>query len=177
MLSFEGWALQYPEAARALAETCGGFPMLPADGTRDEDESAAQRAEADAQRAARLSIARQGAMSWRNNVGALATKTRHDCPQCRFRFEESRPPLRYGLANDSAALNKRVKSSDLILAIPRIIRPQDVGKKIAQLGAVECKRPGWKYTGNEREAAQLAFLSIVADLGGFATFSTGEVTL
>jgi hypothetical protein len=170
MLSFEGWAMQYPEAARALAETCGGFPMLPAADNTEADESTAQRS-------ARLSIARAGAMSWRNNVGALPTKTRHECPSCRFKFEETRPPLRYGLANDSAALNKRVKSSDLILAIPRIIQPRDVGKKFAQFGAVECKRAGWKYTGNEREAAQLAFLSIVAELGGFATFSTGEVSL
>ena len=109
-------------------------------------------------------------MAWRNNVGA----TPSECPECGAHTT----PVRYGLANDSQRLNAKVKSSDLILAIPRTITPHDVGRTIAQFGAVECKRPGWQFNQNDkRESAQLAWLALVRKLGGFATFSTGEVQL
>lgn len=158
MNTYAEWAARYPEAAAALA------PVLTTDVQHRNGGS-----EARAQQDVRTSIAKQGAMSWRNNVGATPAK----CPDCGAR----QVPVRYGLANDSARLNERIKSSDLILAIPRLIRTHHVGTTIAQFGAVECKRPGWKYTGNGREAGQQAWLTLVAKLGGYATFTTGVIEL
>ena len=115
-------------------------------------------------------MAQLGGHAWRNNVGATPSR----CPECNTR----QAPVRYGLANDSARLNERIKSSDLILAIPRRIGPEHVGTLIAQFGAIECKRPGWEYTGQGREPGQAAWLALVASLGGYATFTTnGDFTL
>ena len=158
MNTYDDWVAAYPEAAAALT------PLLTAQVTHRNGGS-----EARAQQRVRVSVAEQGGMAWRNNTGATPAK----CPDCGAR----QVPVRYGLANDSARLNERIKSSDLILAIPRVIRPEHVGTTIAQFGAVECKRPGWKYTGKGRETGQAAWLALIAKLGGYATFSTGEIEI
>ena len=152
------WAAQYPQAAVALLAVLTA--PIPPGGTGSE---------ARAQQDVRLSVAQQGGYAFRNNVGA--TKSR--CPDC----GAPQSVLRFGLANDSTALNKRIKSSDLILAIPRTVTQAMVGSTMAQFGAVECKRPGWTYKGTEREAGQAAWLALIARAGGYATFSTGEVVL
>ncbi len=161
-MTYNEWAAQHPAAAADLNAMIGAIPWP------DVADSGGQ-SEAWAQQQDRMRAARSGALAWRNNVGA----TPATCPDC----GERQRPVRYGLANDSERLNRVVKSSDLILAIPRQIRPQDVGTTIAQFGAVETKRPGWSYTGNGREAAQAAFLALVRNAGGFATFSTGGLEL
>ena len=125
--------------------------------------------ESQVQHQVRLLAARKGAIAWRNNVGATPAR----CREC----GAQRRPVRYGLANDSGRLNDNIKSSDLILAIPRTISPTDVGKKIAQFGAVETKAPGWRYSGKGAEAAQAAWLALVQSLGGYAAFSQGEIWL
>ena len=158
MNTYADWATAYPEAAAALA------PVLHTDVSHRNGGS-----EARAQQNVRTSVARQGGMAWRNNVGATPAK----CPSC----QAPQVPIRYGLANDSARLNERIKSSDLILAIPRVIQPHHVGTTIAQFGSVEVKRPKWVFTGKGREAGQSAWLALIAKLGGFAQFSTGEVEL
>jgi hypothetical protein len=165
-MTYEQWAGQYPQAAAALAQVLVGSDATPAGGEG--------KSEAWSQQHARLEIAKYQAggvhaMSWRNNVGATPAK----CPDC----GTARQPVRYGLANDSAKMNEKIKSSDLILAIPRVIQPQDVGTLIAQFGSVETKRPGWHFTGKGREAGQAAWLALVKRLGGYAAFSTGEVKL
>ena len=76
------------------------------------------------------------------------------------------------VANESAQLNERMKSSDLILAIPRKITPEMVGTTIAQFGSVETKRRGWQFSGKDQEAGQMAWLSLVAKIGGFARFAS-----
>jgi hypothetical protein len=76
-------------------------------------------------------------------------------------MDERGVPVRYGLANESAKINKIVKSSDLIGISSQ-----------GQFLAIECKRPGWKYTGNEHEAAQLAFITFIHSMGGDAKFVT-----
>lgn len=159
-MNYAEWAQRHPQAAAELAQMLTGA----VDGT-----AVAGMSEAYAQQQARLAVAQQGGMAWRNNVGATPTK----CPNCNAK----QAPVRYGLANDSARLNQRIKSSDLILAIPRQITPDMVGSTIAQFGAVECKRPGWKYTGNGRESGQAAWLALITKLGGYATFSTGDLIL
>ena len=96
----------------------------------------------------RLQASKAGMIVWRNNVGA--TKDEHG------------RLIRFGLANDSPALNKQIKSSDLIGIKPG-----------GQFVAIEAKRSDWKYTGTEREEAQLRFISLVNSMGGQAYFSTG----
>ena len=83
---------------------------------------------------------------WRNNNGAMTTDDgRH---------------VRFGLGNDSAALNRKWKSSDLI----------GIGRS-GQFVAVEVKAPGWRLTpGDKRAQAQAAFMRSVIAFGGRAGF-------
>ena len=161
-MSLTEWAKRHPDAAADLDELFEAIPW-------PQPFVEGSPSEAWAQQQARLSIAAQGGMSWRNNVGAVPIK----CPNC----GAPRAPTRYGLANDSTQLNKRIKSSDLILIIPRTITADMVGDTIGQFGSVECKAPGWTKPTNERERAQQEWLRLVRRLGGFAEFSTGVVEL
>lgn len=161
MTSFSEWELRHPAAAADLARVLGGFPQ-PQPGAEGKLEAWAQQQQ-------RLQAARSGALAWRNNVGATPAR----CPGCGAK----RQPIRYGLANDSAQLNAKLKSSDLILAIPRVITATDVGRTIAQFGSIETKKPGWHYTGRGQEPGQAAWLALINKIGGFACFSTGDVEL
>lgn len=167
-MTYQEWVQRNPQAAEELLRVTEATKSTQPDS--DTSESRAQQQD-------RLTAARFGAFAWRNNVGAVPASEEVTCPQCNFRFTVKRRPIRYGLANDSTDMNKRVKSSDLILAIPRVITPQMVGTTIAQFGAVECKRSGWIYAGTGREPAQQAFHALVLSVGGFATFSTGALKL
>ncbi len=171
MTDYAAWRQRHPQAAAELEGMLAGIP-------EPDPERAAGKSEAWAQQQARMSIAQQGAKAWRNNVGGTKVKEHHQCPSCSFRFSVQVPPMRWGLANDSAKLNKVVKSSDLILAIPRLVTPAMVGRTIAQFGGVETKRPGWTFNPNDpHQAAQAKWLQLVASVGGFACFSTGAVDL
>lgn len=116
--------------------------------------------EASAQQRIKLEAAKQGARLWRNNNGACMDP-------------KSERLIRYGLANDSKQMNKKLKSSDLIGITPIQITPAHVGYIFGVFTSVEVKKPGWHYTGNGREAAQLAWLEMVAAFGGIAKFATG----
>lgn len=111
----------------------------------------------------RLEASQRGCRLWRNNVGATYT------PTGQF--------IRFGLANDSAQLNKAIKSADLIGIRPVLITQAHVGLTIGQFISREVKHPGWKYTGTERERAQLAWAELINSLGGDACFTTGRGTL
>lgn len=115
--------------------------------------------EAAAQQACRLAATSSGARLWRNNVGAGKL--------------EGGSFLRWGLANESEAMNKHIKSSDLIGITPVVITAEMVGQTVGVFTAREIKRPGWKYTGTDREKAQLRFIELVNAMGGDAAFSTG----
>jgi hypothetical protein len=117
--------------------------------------------EAGAQTHVRCAAAERGMVLWRNNVGAMQDDTGR--------------VVRYGLANESKAMNKRVKSSDLIGIRPIRIKPHHVGGILGQFLSREMKEPGWRYTGTDREVAQLRFMEIVLAHGGDAAFSTGEL--
>jgi len=110
-----------------------------------------------------LEASRKGVRLWRNNVGALQDKTGR--------------VVRYGLANESARLNAVLKSSDYIGWRTVRITPQHVGMAIGQAVLREVKAPGWNYTGQGREPAQLAFLNMGAEAGCDAAFCTGEGSL
>lgn len=171
MTAYQTWRQRHPQAA---AELEGMLAAIPA----PDPEAAADHSEAWAQQQARMSIARQGSKAWRNNVGGSKVKEQHRCPACNFSFQVNIPPIRWGLANDSAKLNKVIKSSDLILAIPRLITPQMVGSTIAQFGGVETKRPGWVFNPKDpHEVAQANWGHLLVSIGGFFRFSTGEIQL
>lgn len=159
-MTFQDWAQRHPAAAGELLQILAAVPG---------PTSAAGQSEARAQQQVRMGLAAAGGLAWRNNVGATPSR----CPHCGDKLDV----VRYGLANDSTRLNSAIKSADLIGVIPRLITPQMVGQVLGQFVAIECKAPGWHYTGTEREQAQAKFLMLVQSKGGAALFSTGEVLL
>ena len=116
--------------------------------------------ESDIQARIRLEASKRGIHLWRNNVGVLRN--------------EQGGYVRYGLANDSHQLNAVFKSSDLIGIKPILITQEHVGTTIGQFIAREVKTPGWKYTGTAREKAQKAFIDLINERGGDASFTTGD---
>ena len=154
------WALKHGVSEVALAELHD--TVLGTD-TRVDDPTPilAGKSEAWAQSQVRIAFSASGGRAWRNNVGALK--------------REDGVPVRFGLANDSAMINKVLKSGDLIGIKPRIVTQDMVGQLIGQFWSRECKEPGWRYTGTEREVAQLAWVNLVLRMGGDAKFTTGEL--
>lgn len=116
-------------------------------------------AEAHVMMQVRQEATRRGGRLWRNNVGATYT--------------DEGAFLRYGLCNESKAMNTQLKSSDLVGIMPLRITPAHVGSTVGQFMAREVKAPGWRYTGTPRERAQQNYLTLVASLGGDAAFVTG----
>ena len=115
--------------------------------------------ESPVQQRIRLYAAQQNIEMYRNNVGVLLDQTGR--------------PVRYGLCNDSAGLNERIKSSDLIGVTPTFVTPQMVGRVLGVFTAIECKKEGWHMTpSDDRAIAQAAFHDIVRRAGGFAGFAT-----
>lgn len=116
------------------------------------------------QQRARLLIAKQHGVSWRNNVGAC--------------IDQSGRAIRYGLCNDSKKLNEEIKSSDLIGVTPIFVTPEMVGSIVGVFTALECKPEGWSfpYPTNKAEfarcTAQARFHDIVRSAGGRAGFVT-----
>lgn len=105
---------------------------------------------------------------YRNNVGAGVIVNEYGV--------ESH--VRWGLANDSKALNKVVKSSDLIGVTPVVIQQHHVGQTVGVFTALELKHQGWTFPNPtnkkeyDRACAQQKFIDIVRNAGGFAGFVT-----
>ena len=153
-MTFDEWRRLYPaQYAAFLAELLPPCTEAPKD-----------TPEALVQAAVRLEATAVGARLFRNNVGAGTVV-------------ESNSFLRWGLANDSKAVNARLKSGDLIGIRPRVITAADVGSIIGQFVSREIKRPGWKYTGTPREEAQLRWAELIMSLGGDAAIVTGTGSL
>lgn len=103
---------------------------------------------------------------WRNNSGA-------------FKDETGRM-IRYGLCNDSAQLNKLIKSSDLIGITPVMAFLASTGQwhRLGVFTALEIKETGWHPTpSDERAIAQAKFHDIVREAGGFAGFVNDPVDI
>lgn len=113
--------------------------------------------EADLYPQVQLAYSKQGARLWRNNVGVL--------------IDAKGRPVRFGLANDSKAVNQQIKSSDLVGITPMVIMPEDVGRVVGVFTSLEVKRPGWHWTGTDRERAQMRWIEIVKQAGGIAGFT------
>ncbi len=161
MNNLHEWARRWNvplEVFRDLQTTLGLYtpPLDPA-------SEAAGKSEAWAQSVVRLEASEKGVKLFRNNVGALK--------------DEKGRLVRYGLGNDSAALNEVMKSADLVGIRPVVILPQHVGHTFGQFVSREIKAPGWQYTGAGREPAQLAWANLINSCGGDAAFATGRGSL
>lgn len=154
------WANRHRVSLEALQELQALFGMH---GGHDIPANVTGNSEAAVQAAVRLEAARAGVRLFRNNVGVLMDKDGR--------------PVRYGLANDSKALNSQVKSGDLIGIRPVLVTQGHVGQVIGQFVSREVKRVGWHYTGGEREVAQLNWATLITSCGGDAAFCTGVGTL
>lgn len=153
----EQWAAKHnisPEALYDLRDIFGCLPVF---------VPQASGSEAAVQAQVRLEAARKGIKLWRNNVGVL--------------MDARGVPVRYGLANDSKRLNEACKSGDLIGWRTLTITPAHVGRHIAQFVSRECKRPGWKWSGDAHERAQLKWAEAIVADGGDACFTSGEESL
>lgn len=147
------WQRKHGITADALADLVAIVGM---DVEPSEDATGEHKVQDDA----RLLASQMGWRLFRNNKGVL--------PDARG------VPVRFGLCNETAALGKRLRSSDLIGIRPVIITPDMVGSRIGQFVAREVKRGGWKYKGTEHEEAQLRFGELVIGLGGDFKFWNGE---
>jgi len=106
----------------------------------------------------RLAAPSHGTILWRNNVGACRT-------------DDGRQ-LRFGLGNDSAKINKHLKSSDLIGINPVVITQDMVGMTIGQFIAVEVKSDNFTPRESDtRYVAQRNFHECVKKFGGAAMFA------
>jgi hypothetical protein len=152
------WARKWhihEDAVRDLALQMGIDPSQPQDYNLPP-----LKTEADVLKHRRMVLARAGGLAWRNNVGATT--------------DANGNMVRFGLANESTSVNKKVKSSDLIGIQPVLVTHDMIGLTIGQFVAEECKRPGWKWSGNEHELAQRKFHELVISKGGVARFTTGS---
>lgn len=151
------WATKYgvpPQAILELREIFNLNHICEADDRQSETEISAD---------VQYEATQKGLRLWRNNVGGAYDKT--------GRF------IRYGLCNESPAMNKELKSSDLIGIRPVTITSSMVGQIIGQFVAREIKESDWTYTGTEREQAQLRYLELVLAFGGDAAFANDVGTL
>ena len=118
--------------------------------------------EAEIQNQVRLEASELGMRLWRNNVGAGKL--------------ENGSFIRWGLANDSKAVNEEIKSGDLIGIKPVLITQDMEGSEIGQFISRECKRSDWKFNpNNPRDLAQMKWVELILILGGDAKFTTGEL--
>ena len=146
---------------------CWGVPSHALDDLRDrmavayapDGELVAGASEAATQAQVRLGARALGYTLFRNNVGALK--------------DERGRLIRYGLANDTAALNASIKSGDLIGWRRVVITPEMVGRPFAQFASAEIKKADWVFSGTPREQAQRRWNNLVNANGGQAFFSTG----
>lgn len=153
------WAIKYGVSVAALKEL-DALLGLEGLGVMEEKQGISEGA---VQSQVRLEAASKGVRLFRNNVGALQ--------------DERGVPVRYGLANDSKAINKIIKSGDLIGWRPITITPYHVGGRIAQFVSREIKDARWSWAGTEHEEAQRRWALMVAADGGDAGFCTGAGTL
>lgn len=124
--------------------------------TRDEGQPTTEEAglsEAAIQNNVRLEASHKGMRLFRNNVGG-----------------DKNSGLRWGLANDSSAVNKVIASSDLIGIDSALITLADVGQPRGRFLSIEVKEAGWNYTGAGRETPQFNWIKLINSLGGRAMF-------
>lgn len=160
MTALIAWSLRHGVTPAALADLRqvlgmdGAAEVLP-----DPKRPADPASEGYVQSRVRLEAAGADVLLFRNNVGAL--------------LDERGVPVRYGLANDNAAMNKRIKSADLI-GIRRVtVTPTMVGHVLGLFVSREVKHAAWSYKGGAHEEAQKRWLDLINSYGGDAKFAAG----
>lgn len=152
------WAVLHGVSPQALAELREILGIGEPEYTGGEP---GKRSEARVQELIRLKASKNGCIMWRNSVGALK--------------DDRGALIRYGLCNDSKALNTNVKSSDLIGITPIEISEKHLGHILGVFTAVEVKKPNWKFRENDKRAvAQMKFGEIVMSRGGIFMFANDE---
>jgi len=139
------WATRWNIQPNAMQELLNLFGMTSNTHPTGVSEAAIQQQ-------VRLQASKQGTRLWRNNVGVFV--------------DDRGVPVRFGLCNESSALNAQIKSSDLIGITP----VTHAGQTFGVFTAYEVKRGDWSYKGNKREVAQLNFIQLVSSMGGIAKF-------
>lgn len=151
---FQQWVRRWNIPAGALMEL---EAMI---GTEYEVKSAqtlmSNIPEVDMQSLVRIETSKMGWRLWRNNIGA------GELANGDF--------IRWGLCNESRAMNKNLKSSDLVGIRPVQITEAHVGETIGQFCGIEIKKGDWMYSGDEHEQAQNRWMMLVRKLGGYAKF-------
>jgi hypothetical protein len=150
------WAHKWRISPDALRDLCNTAIVAPT--VQDLTKS-----EARVQSEVRLEAAQKGYYLFRNNVGALQDKTGR--------------VVRYGLGNDSSAVNEHFKSADLIGLRRVLITEAMVGQHVGQFVSVECKGGNWKWAATPRECAQLAWANLINAQGGHAVIVNAAGTL
>ena len=150
------WAARWGVPSEALADLSARLGAA-----TDAPAAGAGLSEAAVQSRVRVAASKLGWRVFRNNVGAY-----HDAARGVH--------VRFGLANDSHQMNAVVKSADLIGIKPVLVTPAHVGQRIGQFVSLECKRAGWRYSGDPHERAQEAWAALVLSMGGDARFVTGD---
>lgn len=156
MLSLAEWATLWEIPPEAIEQLCHSVMYAPPPEPGDKSEALVQSE-------VRLEAARQDIYLYRNNVGAGKL--------------ESGNFVRFGLGNDSAPLNAVLKSGDLVGIRKRLITPADVGCYIGQFVSRECKKSNWKFSGTEKEHAQVRWAVHINSQGGDAQIVTGVGSL
>lgn len=151
-MDLKRWASDWGVPPEAVADLLAGLGAVATPSPGISGGSARKQSQL------RLEASKRGGRLWRNNVGAA--------------WMRDGSFVRYGLCNDSAGMNAAVKSSDLIGIQPVLITRDRVGETLGQFVAREVKHPGWKYSGDARETAQMAFISLITALGGDAEFAS-----
>lgn len=159
-MTLDDWAIRWGVSAAALVELRAMWGII---NSTNPTTIGADPSEAGVQMSVRLEATEKRLLLWRNNVGALLDKDGR--------------LVRYGLANDSKALNEKIKSGDLIGIRPVTIGAEHIGHVIGQFVSRETKFAGWKFKGDAREMAQLRWIELVASAGGDAAFTTGPGSL
>jgi len=106
------WAVQYRVPAVAIADLLNRFGV--GYETLINQSVPLGASEAAVQQRVRMGAAAQGIIAWRNNSGAM--------------MDENGNMVRFGLCNDTAALNKKFKSSDLVGIKP--VLPQQIAEHL-----------------------------------------------
>ena len=151
MLTLTDWAARWGIPQQAIDEL-SQFSLTGGDTTA--------LSEAGVQSRIRLEAAEKRIYLWRNNVGA-------------GKLQEGGRFIRWGLANDSAQLNERLKSADLIGLRPLRITPAMVGQVVGQFVSREAKASDWKPDGSMKCMAQMAWATLINLNGGDAKITTG----
>lgn len=153
----EHWAERWGIPTKALDELRYNILSVAEPSTRGNSEG-------DVAKRMLMNLSASGWRLWRNNVGAGLLSDTHG---------KVSGYIRFGLANESSAMNRHVKSGDYIGIRPLLITPNMVGTIVGQFASIETKAPGWVFNPKSpHEVAQERWITLVKLLGGFATFHT-----